>query len=107
MKSQEPPLAFFLEAGLGFIGWEKMDIRPEQELVVKYEGWELIAVRRGMIGVSIVPLGDLSGSGELMEAKVAAFLFSNSILSFFFFFLFSGLFLSPLFPWKRVGGLAG
>lgn len=102
MKSQEPPLAFFLEVGLGFIGWEKMDIRPEQELVVKYEGWELRAVRRGMIGVSIVPLGDLSGSAELMEAKVAAFLFSNSILSSSF---FSGLFLSSLPPWKKVGVL--
>lgn len=79
MKSQEPPLAFFLEVGLGCRGWEKMEMRPEQELVVKKEGWELRAVRRGMMGVSIAPLGDLSGSGEFMEAKVAAFLLSNSI----------------------------
>lgn len=37
------------------------------------------------MGVSIVPFGELSGSGEFMEAKVAAFLLSNSI--FFKFFL--------------------
>lgn len=85
MKSQVPPLAFFLEvgsgSGVGFMGWEKMDMRPEQELVVKYEGWELRVMRRGMMGVSMVPLGDLSGSGEFMEAKVAAFLLWNSIVA--------------------------
>lgn len=33
-----------------------------------------------MIGVSIVPLGDLSVSVEFMAAIVAAFLFSKSIV---------------------------
>lgn len=35
MKSQEPPRAFFLLVGGGDFGWERMEIRPEQELVVK------------------------------------------------------------------------
>lgn len=36
---------------------------------------------RGMMGVSSDPFGDLSDSLEFSEARVAAFLFSNSILS--------------------------
>jgi hypothetical protein len=37
MKSQDPPRAFFLlVGGVGFhFGWERIEIRPEQELVVK------------------------------------------------------------------------
>lgn len=56
-------------------------MRPEQELVVKKQGWELMVLRRGIMGVSMVPFGDLSGSGEVIDASVAAFLFSNSIVS--------------------------
>lgn len=33
MKSQVPPEAFFLD--FLYVGWERMEIRPEQELVVK------------------------------------------------------------------------
>ena len=55
-------------------------MRPEQELVVKYEGWRLMALRSGTMCRSIVPFGDLSGSVEPIDASVAAFLFSNSIL---------------------------
>ena len=36
-------------------------------------------VNSGMIGASIVPLGDLSGASEFMAARAALFLFSNSI----------------------------
>ena len=56
-----------------------MEILPEQEEVVKYEGWLLMVVKRGMIGASIVPFGDLSTSVNAIAAIVAAFLFSNSI----------------------------
>lgn len=37
MKSQDPPRAFFLlVGGVGVhFGWERIEIRPEQELVVK------------------------------------------------------------------------
>lgn len=34
-KSHVPPLAFFLGFGASEMGWERMEIRPEQELVVK------------------------------------------------------------------------
>ncbi len=33
-KSHEPPLDFFLDS-VWCLGWEKIEIRPEQELVVK------------------------------------------------------------------------
>ena len=36
---------------------------------------------RGRMGVSNVPFGDLSVSEDASDASVAAFLFSNSILS--------------------------
>lgn len=36
IKSQVPPFAFFLEVVREeMVGWEKMEMRPEQELVVK------------------------------------------------------------------------
>lgn len=34
-----------------------------------------MAVKRGIIGVSTLPLGDLSGAGEFMAARAALFLF--------------------------------
>lgn len=75
MKTHLPPLAFFF-VGLvmGVVGCERMEIRPEQELVVKYEECELIVLSKGIIGASMLPFGDLSGSGEFMEDKVADFL---------------------------------
>lgn len=80
MKTHLPPLAFFLVGLLkGVVGVERMEIRPEQELVVKYEGCELRVLSKGIIGASMLPFGDLSVSGEFIEATVAAFLFSNSI----------------------------
>lgn len=36
--------------------------------------------KSGMIGASMVPLGDLSGASDFMAARAALFLFSNSIL---------------------------
>lgn len=75
MKTHVPPLAFFLVVVV--VGWERMEIRPEQELVVKKDGWELMVLRSGIMGASIEPFGDLSGDEELMEARVSAFLFSN------------------------------
>lgn len=63
------------------MGWERIEIRPEHELVVKYEGFELRVLRSGIIGVSNVPFGDLSVSDDPSEDSVAAFLFSNSIPS--------------------------
>lgn len=75
MKTHVPPLAFFLEVEV--VGWERTEIRPEQELVVKKDGWELMVLRSGIMGVSIEPFGDLSGDEELMETRVSAFLFSN------------------------------
>lgn len=38
-----------------------------------------MASRRGMIGASTVPFGDLSVSSDRSDASVAAFRFSNSI----------------------------
>lgn len=63
-----PPLDFFL-------GCERMEMRPEQELVVKYEECELRVLSNGIIGVSMLPFGDLSGSGEFIDDKVDDFLF--------------------------------
>lgn len=60
-----------------------MEIRPEQELVVKKEGFWLRVLMRGMMGVSNVPFGDLSVSVEDSEARLDAFLFSNSIVACF------------------------
>lgn len=79
MKIQVPPFAFFLRAEW-LVGWEKTEIRPEQELVVKKEGCELMALRRGIMGKSNVPLGELSGSEEFIATMAAAFLLSNSIV---------------------------
>lgn len=73
-----PPRAFFFSAAEEE-GWERMEMRPLQELVVKKEGWEFMAVRRGIIGASSVPFGDLSVSVHPRDAIVADFLFSNSI----------------------------
>nr|GEW80592.1 callose synthase 5 [Tanacetum cinerariifolium] len=39
---------------------DKMEILPEQELVVKKEGWELMVLRRGIKGSSMFHFGDLS-----------------------------------------------
>lgn len=39
-----------------------------------------MVVKRGIMGVSMLPLGDLSGSGEVMAARVIAFRFSKSIV---------------------------
>lgn len=50
---------------------------------MKKEGWRLMASMRGIMGVSRLPLGDLSGFGSDIAAMVAAFLFSNSIGRFF------------------------
>lgn len=52
-----------------------MEMRPEQELVVKYEECELRVLSNGIIGVSMLPFGDLSGSGEFIDDKVDDFLF--------------------------------
>lgn len=68
MNTHLPPLDFFL-------GCSRIEMRPEQELVVKYEEWELMVLSNGIIGVSMLPLGDLSGSGEFIDDKVANFLF--------------------------------
>ena len=83
-----------------------MDMRPEQELVVKYEGWLFRVLRRGTIGVSIVPFGDLSISVDAIAAIVAAFLFSNSIdlrIWVPLLFLAACFFGSPTRPGFRIG----
>lgn len=60
-----------------------MDMRPEHELVVKNEGWRLIAFIKGTIGASRKPFGDLSGCDEEMEAKTSLFLCWNGSISYF------------------------
>lgn len=72
MKTHFPPLDLDLRGDVA--GWEKTEIRPEQELVVKKEGCELMVLRREIMGVSTEPLGDLSGSGDEIAASAAAFL---------------------------------
>lgn len=39
-----------------------------------------MVVKRGIMGVSMLPLGDLSGPGEVIATKVIAFRFSKSIV---------------------------
>ncbi|GKB18831.1 hypothetical protein Tco_0852754, partial [Tanacetum coccineum] len=56
-----------------------MEILPEQELVVKKEGWELMVLRSGINGSSTFPFGDLSGNGDDMVSKVCFFLVEKSI----------------------------
>lgn len=48
-------------------------MRPEQEDVVKRSAWEFSASRRGAMGASTPPFGDLSGAGEESAASAAAF----------------------------------
>ena len=56
-----------------------MEILPEQELVVKKQGWELMVLRRGINGSSMFPFGDLSGNGDNMLVKVCLFMVVKSI----------------------------
>lgn len=64
------------------MGVERIEILPEHELVVKKQRWELMELRRGRMGRSRVPLGDLSVyscGGVLINDKVASFLLSKSM----------------------------